>query len=81
MHKLVKQPHCCFGPDVTRLHKSLAPSHTCQGGAFLQLPLLFLLPLAAGQAVINFLFLTGRQNVRVLGPRRVPPAYVQDSRD
>lgn len=80
MHKLVKQLDC-FGPDITHLHKSLASSHTCQGGAFLQLPLLFLLPLAAGQAVINFLFLTGRQTVSVLGLRRVPQAYVQDSRD
>lgn len=80
MHKLVKQLDC-FGPDITHLYKSLSPSHTCQGGAFLQLPLLFLLPLAAGQAVINFLFLTGRQTVSVLGLRRVPQAYVQDSRD
>lgn len=50
-----------------------APSHTCLGQAFLPIPFRFLLPLAAGQAVINFHILTRRQNASVLGPRRMPP--------
>lgn len=77
-HTVFKKLSCSHGSYI-RLSREV-PS-TWQGQAFLRLPLLVLLPLAAGQAVINFHILTGRQNASVLGLRRVPPAYILDSRD